>query len=108
MTKQEWEKKVKGEFGEYPSMKFHQENGIVKLVEVAEWDKIIDFMHSLHLQELEKIRETIRDKKGFKHIQWEGIDEDQERMKRKQYNQQFTEIYDQAIDDVLLAITDES
>lgn len=62
MSKQEWEKRVKNEFGEYPSMKFHQENGVVTLAEVAEWDKIINFLYSLHQLELRGIREMIEAK----------------------------------------------
>lgn len=55
MTKQEWREK----YIKFVSQELETFDEDVKLADVSDFNDIFDFFYSLHLQEIEKIRERI-------------------------------------------------
>lgn len=100
LTKQEWrEKAIKWENG--------QEKGILTLDQARE--QVIDFFYSLHLQELSKIMEKIKRMKKVTQYGEHNVKNDAgEVIAIATRPLTYKDIsYNKALDDILLAITDE-
>lgn len=96
MTKQEWvEELIKSRFST-------GSEGTDRLEECS-IDEIADFFYSLHLQEIEKIREIIKDGKWSRYEDFQISNSEERRLSNT-----FVKCHNENLDKVLLAITDKN